>query len=104
MLHIKKRKKKEREIHFWHSMPMHLHVLPEANMSGKTVVSNLSDYLVLKFGFPKRICGVLEGAEFISNFIRKFLKSISYNCQLPTDQKGEQPTQPAILRVLLIFA
>lgn len=83
---------------------MHLHVLPEANMSSKTVVGNLSDYLVLKFGFPKRIRGALEGAEFISNFIRKFLKSISHNCQLPTDQKGEQPTQLAILRVLLIFA
>lgn len=84
---------------------MHLNVLPEAKMSNKTVVGNVLDYLVLKFGFLKRICGALEGAEFTSNFIRKSLKTnISHNCQVPTDQKGEQPTQLAILRILLIFA
>lgn len=54
---------------------MHLHVLPAGKMSSKTVVGNLLDYLVLKFGFPKRIHGALEEAEFTSNFIRKSLKN-----------------------------
>lgn len=82
-----------------------MHVLPEAKMSSKTVVGNLLDYLVLKFGFLKRICGALEGAEFTSNSIRRLLKNtVSHNCQLPTDRKGEQPIQLAILKILLIFA
>lgn len=72
---------------------MHLHVLPEAKMSSKTTVGNLLDYLVLKFSFLKRVCSALKGAEFTSAFTGKLLKTISLNCQLPTDQKNDQSTQ-----------
>lgn len=81
---------------------MHLHILPEAKLSSKTVVGNLLYYLVLNFGFLKRIHGALEVAEFTSNFIRKLLNNMSHNCLLSIDQKGKQPTQLTILRILLI--
>lgn len=81
---------------------MHLHMLPEAKLSRKTVVGNLLYYLVLKFGFLKRIHGALEVAEFTNNFIRKLLNNMSHNCLLSIDQKGKQPIQLTILRILLI--
>jgi len=83
---------------------MHLHILPEAKMSSKTVVGNILDYLVSKSGFLKRIHGALERAKATRNTIGKLLKNISHNCQLPADQKAEQPTRLTILRILLVFS
>lgn len=81
---------------------MHLHVLPEAKMSSKTIVGNLLDYLVLKFSFLKRVCSALKGAEFTSAFTGKLLKTISLNCNCP--QIKRTTSQLSCLRILLTFA
>lgn len=89
---------KHRELQFWHCAPMHFNVVPEAKLSSKTVVGNFLDYLVLIFGFLKRIHGAMEGTKLTRSFIRRFLQTISYKGQQPTDQQDEQPTELPMLR------
>lgn len=89
---------KHRELQFWHCAPMHFNVVPEAKLSSKTVVGNFLDYLVLIFGFLKRIHGAMEGTKLTRSFIRRFLQTISYKDQQPTDQQDEQPTELPMLR------